>query len=226
MAWFACLGAGGSSVSTPTFTSTVLGTAETTTSLSIVCDGDYHDYDVIEFETLNSNTGAVAKLLMTPDMIDALLEIVPNSTNYINMNEFGNNQYRTYTYDDSTTTWSAPSSGGRNLYLQKITGLTCSNMTVTETELYKASAKSTTAVAVQAPSGVDFLEDFDVILFACNSTASDELGPCAFQFYPKQFLSSDKTFPFNFYQTPQVITISSSIISAARYSYVCGLKFE
>lgn len=219
MAWFACLGASGSGDTQPTFTSSTLAT-NSGASATITLSDDYHNYDILEF-TLTNSSQENTKIITIPNVLDAILDI----TTYINFDEFHTSQYGAYSYDSSTRTFTKKTSGGpANITLVK--GYICSNKTATTTDIFTASARSSTAVAVAiSGSGASSFYDYDVLFFAFNSSTNDELGPCRYACYPKTYFEDDIGFAFNFYNNEKAISIGEYALSEARYTYVGGIKF-
>lgn len=158
---------GGGSV-TPTFTETVIcdNSVEGTT---LNFTDDYTNYDLLLFEVYNTSTLKTSYMLTIPEVISHIRTI---SSNDINFNEFGNNQYVCYA---TTNIRSWTRYGGRNLVIKKVTGLVCSNATVTKTTFYERVDRTTTAVTVEP---VEDLADYDYIFLASSTNSYDETQPC------------------------------------------------
>lgn len=157
---------------TPTFTETVIcdNSAEGTT---LNFTDDYTNYDLLLFEVYNTSTLKTSYMLTIPEVISHIRTI---SGNDINFNEFGNNQYVCYAVTSpaiSIRTWTRYS--GRNLVVKKVTGLTCSNATVTKTTFYERADRTTTAVTVEPSQD---LADYDYIFLASSTNSYDETQPC------------------------------------------------
>jgi hypothetical protein len=167
----ASIPSGGGGV-TPTFTETVIcdNSAEGNT---LTFTDDYTNYDLLLFEVYNTSTLKTSYMLTIPEVISHIRTI---SSNDINFNEFGNNQYVCYAVTSpaiSIRTWTKYS--GRNLVVKKVTGLTCSNATVTKTTFYERADRTTTAVTVEP---AEDLADYDYIFLASSTNSYDETQPC------------------------------------------------
>lgn len=167
---------------TPTFTETVIcdNSAEGNT---LNFTDDYTNYDLLIFEVYNTSTLKTSYMLTIPEVISHIRTI---SSNDINFNEFGNNQYVCYAVTSpsiSIRTWTRYS--GRNLVVKKVTGLTCDNATVTKTTFFERADRTTTAVTVEP---LEDLADYDYIFLASSTNSYDETQPC----FPP--IKIDKTF--------------------------------
>lgn len=215
-------GGGGGGV-TPIFSETVLVDNSSLAS-SFTFSSDYHNYDFIRFKLYNSSSGAYTYILTTPSSIDAIFDI----TSYYALNEFHSNQY--CDYRQNGLTWTRH--GGRNVDVYEVVGLTCTNATVTETEIYKASTQSGTAVTVTTQEN---LMDFDWILFSNNDSSNDELLSSQTIFVPSRSVyiatgGAKQLFccqSYNFYGFVDVeVWIDNHEISAHSFAYIVGIKFS
>ncbi len=220
MGWSQCYGGAGGSTA-PTFSETVLYD-NPSGARTFTISQDFHGFDLVRFELHNESTGTNTCITTTPNSIDAIY----SKTSVMCLNELNNNQYLTLTWDLSTLTFTY--NNYRNLVVTKVVGLNCTNMTMTETEIYKASAYSSTSVVVDSQTS---LYDYDYLLVVANG-GWDEIQPC---YYPiikedkADLLSGFYMFipriinPYNSYQSIQFN--SEYQLSSARYFYVVGIKF-
>ena len=195
----------------PTFTETVIAD-NSSRNASFTFDYDYHNYDFLKFKIYNGATAKYLYILTTPSTIDAIFDI----TDVVCFNDYNTNRYSCYS--QSNLTWTRTSS--RNLDIYEVIGANCNNATVTETELYKATARTSTAVTVTTQEN---LMNFDWIMFSCNSSAHDELQPCN-----NIYTSVNHIVPymFNGYNTDiYEVTVGTNTISAGKYCYIAGIKF-
>lgn len=184
----------------------------------------YTNYDFLEMVTYNSSSQKETSFLVTPSMVTASFTY---SSNLMNFNEFDSDQYVCYK-KTSDTVWTRNNS--RNLNIKTIHGLTLSNATKTETELYSREAISGSNVALTPPAGKTFY-DYDYILFMTCTGSSDETQPCNSVFMnPVKDCMFDtfvsKTININKYNTYQSSTVEADSITSYRYFYVVGLNFE
>ena len=210
-------GGGGGGGVTPTFSETVLVDNSSLAS-SFTFSDDYHNYDFLRFKLNNYVNQTYTIILTTPEAIDAIFSI----TSVVNFNEFGNNQY--CTYSESGLTWSRDNN--RNLNIYEVVGLKCNNATVTKTEIYKASSISGNNVPISTQLN---LLQFDWILFCSNDSSWDEIQPCVFVFVPSEGLYNGIDIPLTYYFNPYAATAFVSIddhsISSQTYAYIVGINF-
>lgn len=236
-------GGGGGSVIEPIFKETKIA-EDTTPSYSFTFTHDYHDFDFVKFKVITTWGGTLMPyenwFITTPSIIDHIISLGSG----INFNLFDTNIYCYYT--ESGSTWTRD--GYRDLYIAEVYGVDCLNATVTEVDIYKASARSSSDITVTSQT---LLDEYDVILFAANSSSYDELQPCwfsaSYKELGKQYKSVQKEFDiyrtkdytsvlddsyvesdfrFNHYNSRSNITISNNGLTAERYLYVLGIKFE
>lgn len=203
---------------------------------------DYHNYDFVKFKTGSTfYTGLIKEeefFITTPSIIDHIFTL-----GQFTLNDFRTNVFCAYT--QSGLTWTRH--GNRALYIAEAYGVNCENYSVSETDIYKATARTTSEVAISSQTD---LNTFDVILFAGNSNYNDELLPCwysasikplseQFQTVQKEFCvyqtdafsqTIDDTYieynyRHNHYYGVSEVTISQNGMTAARYLYVLGIKF-
>lgn len=212
MAWYRCTGGKGSDK--PIFTPTVL-CDNTSASSSFVLSDDYHNYDFVEFELTNSSSGVVTKIFTTPNAIDAIYNVTTDMV----LNEYNNNQYAEYTYNSSTNTFNRVNN--RNCNCTKITGYVCSNLTVTETEIFKASSLSGTSVSISSTG----LLGYDFLIVAANNADSTSIVPCNNIVSFCDAPINSYGYAFNGYNSAQYVSITDTSMSSAPYLYVGGIKF-
>ena len=199
----------------PLFTSTVL-CDNSSASSSLVLSDDYHNYNFIEFELTNSSSGVVTKILTTPDAIDAIFDL----TTIIVLNEFNNNQYVGYSYNSAAYTFSRQYN--RNCDCTKITGYVCSNLTVTETEIFKASSLSSASVSISSTG----LLEYDFLIVAANNSDSTSIIPCNNVVSYSDVPIDRYGYAFNGYNSTQYVSVTDTTMSSAPYLYVGGIKFS
>ena len=213
-------GGGGGGGVTPTFSETVLVDNSSLAS-SFTFSSDYHNYDFVRIKCLNSTDNVYCYILTTPSSIDQIF----NLTSVIMLNHYGTNKYATYS--QSGLTWTK--SGSRTFDIVEIVGLTCTNATVAETEIYKATVKSDNYVTVTTQAN---LMDFDMILFVKNTYTYDEILPCQTVFIPSKSLYNANitdgiTFVFPSYGSlGTIIKITNHGITEGKFGYVLGIKFS
>ena len=213
-------GGGGGGGVTPTFSETVLVDNSSMAS-SFTFSSDYHNYDFVRFKCFNSTDNVYSYILTTPSTIDALFNI----TSVILFNQYGTNKGANYSQSGLTwtKTWS------RTFDVVEVVGLTCTNATVSETEIYKATSRTDNNITVTTQAN---LMDFDMILFAKNTITYDEILPCQTVFIPSKSLyntntSDGITYAFPSYNSlGSVIKITNHGITAGRFGYVLGIKFS
>ena len=206
------MGEGGGSA--PTFSETVIATG--TPSSTVVFTGDYMDYDLLKFVCVNNSSGKVTEILTTPSTIEAIRAV----RSYICFNEYANNQYISYVFGNTTSAnWAYGTS--RNLYISEVRGLTCTNGTLTETEIYNRGAYTTTEVAITGKTG---LLDYDMIFL---SAAYDEIQPNVINIVKPfgETSSSVREAVITPYNNSYNIRITDTDMTAGYYFYVVGIKF-
>lgn len=239
MGWVECIsqgGGGGSSVSYPLFTKTLIGD-DTSVTGTFTLTEDYHDYDLVLFET--QSFIAIA----TPNSIDACFT---SPSSRLTVNSEGTNQYGTY--NKSGDTWTRTNT--RNISIIRVWGLTCTNGTLTETQIYKASSLSPYNVTITSQ---DDLLNYDFIISVGNSNDYTEIIINNYLWSPKNtiydanvifsltmpiydgndnYIGNQCRVPKEFtaytllvYASTQGVTISAHELSSARYYYVSGLTF-
>lgn len=206
------LGEGGGSA--PVFSETVIATG--TYQSTLVFTGDYMDYDLLKFVCVNNSTGYVTTIITTPNLIEANRTITAS----IVLNEYANNQYVSYRMGNSSSAnWTYDAS--RNLYVSEVRGLTCTNGTITETEIYNRGTYTTSDVAITGKTG---LLDYDMIFI---SAAYDGVQPNVVNIVkPFGETSSDiRSAIITPYNNAWGIRITDTQMDASKYFYVCGIKF-
>ena len=213
---------GGSGAIVPTFTETVL-VDNSALNTSFTFSSDYHNYDFIRIKLYNSSYTRYSYLLTTPSSIDATFDI----TTVLLVNEYNTNQ--ACNYSESGLTWTR--TWNRNCNIYEIVGLTCTNATVNETEIYKAISYSGTAVSITTQED---LMGYDWIIFTANDSAYDEVMFC-----PNMFVPSASILNANLYENQKskydfcvygnngarTVWIDNHTISADAYAYVIGINF-
>lgn len=189
-------------------------------SLEFTLSGDYHDYDFVRFIVKRDGYGDyTTDIITTPDHIDKAFDLGSK----FDLNEFGNNYYCCYTKNGATWT----KSGDRTIFITKIIGYICTSHTVTETEIYSASARSSTAVSVDNQSD---LLDYDLIFFSANSTRDDEVGPSIGVLNVNDEIISKpasdcRQVVFNGFNRNASVFVTNTAISSERFAYISGIKF-
>ena len=209
---------GGGGGFTPAFSETKI-VDNTTLASSFTFSQDYHNFDFIKIKLYNSSSTKYTIIITTPTTIDNIYAL----TSVVNLNEVGSNKYANYS--QSGLTWTR--SGRNELDIYEIYGLDCTNATVTETQIYKASAMSSTWVDVTTQLN---LFDFDWIMFASISSYWDEYNPCNEIYVPNRctydlFDESLRYFMLNKYSNYYFGTIGNHYLGAYQYGYVAGIKF-
>jgi len=188
---------------------------------------DYENYDLIKFVVYRSDIGNQFTFYMTPAMINAMGQY---SSNRINFNQPYGNNFVCYT-KTSNTAWTRY--GVRNLAVKYVYGLTFTNCTVTETELYNRQGIGSSNVTFTPPTGETFF-DYDYILLATCTGNSDETQANLEVFQPdieKDIFGSDnadensvRVYKYN--QGGTFVTVTENTITAFSYFYACGLKLS
>jgi hypothetical protein len=207
-------GGSGGGASAPTFSETVIATG--TNASTLVFTGDYTDYDLLKFVCVNSSSGKVIEILTTPSTIEAIRAV----RSVICFNEYANTQYCNYRFGNTTSSnWTY--SASRNLYISEVRGLTCTNGTITETEIYNRGAYTTTEVSITGKTG---LLDYDMIFL---SAAYDEIQPNVINIVKPfgETSSSVRDAVINPYSKSYNIRITDTDMTASYYFYVVGIKF-
>lgn len=216
MAWFACLGSGGTVVE-PEFTKTVI-VDNTSEAVSFTFDYDYHDYDFVEIAFKNTSTNDELSIWTTPDAIDACLSGVSTR---LTVNFPQTNIYATYSESVSNDIITWTRTNQRTCVITEIKGVNCTNKTVTETEIFEASALSSTAATITTQES---LFDYDCLVMVCNATDRTEVV-LNNTLFPMDYLSGFGIAYFQIYNGYSRIDITENELSAARYYYVGGIKF-
>ena len=221
MAWFACLGSGGGSSEEPIFSkTTILDNSSGATSFTF--DEDYHDYDFLAITFKNTSTDDESVTIVTPSMLDSAFSVARRFT----LNFVQTNIYATYSesVSDGVISWSRTNS--RTCNVIKVEGISCTNKTVSETEIYSASSLSGTALAITSQ---DSLFEFDYLFILCNSTDMTEVVAST-TFFPMKYYSNftpERAYirADRYNTTPIGITITENDMSSFQYLYVVGIKF-
>ena len=199
----------------PSFTETLLidNSAKAT---SFTFTDDYHDYPFVRIEFTNTSNNAVNNVVLTPAALDASFQYSP----YMTVNEWGNNNYASYS--ESGSTWSRNPSGFRNIIITAVYGMTC-DFTVTETELYQATSASSSSVSV---TSTDKLTDYDWLMFVCNSSDNTEIIPSRSILAPV-FVGEVGVYQrYNTTSNIAVLIDTEYALSSGIYFRVSGIKFS
>lgn len=202
----------------PIFTETVIAD-NSGESASFTFDEDYHDYDFVEITFKNTSTSAKFSLWTTPNAIDACLGGVAER---ITVNFTSTNIYATYTESVSGNTITWTRSGSRTCIITEISGVSCTNKTVSETEIYEASALSSTALSITTQES---LFDYDLLVMVCNASDRTEVVPSN-TLYPTNYPSGFGIVFFQLYNNWTRVYITENELSSARYYFVSGIRFE
>ena len=243
MAWHrSCMKTG--SGPTPTFTipefNKTLLIDNSSKASSFTLTGDYHDYDFVLIKiAYEYNYSTIETLLVPPSVIDAC---TTSPFTYLNLDKRNTNIYASYTI--SGNTWTKSYNRGTDII--EIYGCNCINATVTETEIYHASAISGTATTVEYAGD---LTDFDYIFVVCNSGDPTECIVNDAIWTPTKMVDENATFTMNnygngghvinnsishgntngypmmYYAQSTTVTLTEHELSLARYLYVTGIKF-
>lgn len=188
---------------------------------------NYENYDLIKFVVYRSDVQNTFVFYATPDMINACWQY---SSNRINFNQPYGNNFVCYT-KTSNTSWSRY--GVRNLAVQYVYGLTFTNCTVTETELYNRQGIGSSAVTFTPPTGESFL-NYDYILFMTCTGNSDETQVNLEVFQPnieKDIFGSnnvkeDTVTVYRYNTGGTTATVTENTITSYQYFYASGLKLN
>ena len=211
-------GSGSSGVFTPEFSETKIVDNSSLAS-SFTFSEDYHNYNFLRFKLYNMEYDYDTYILTSPSTIDAIFDVGA----YLNFNEFANSQYCTYTRNGLT--WNRDH--GRNCTIAEVVGLQCTNMTVTETVVYKAATRTGDSVAITTELD---LMSFDWILFSSNDGSYDEVQPCNAVFIPSNsaYVANNEQcmyYVFNPYGGYAAIQITRHNISAYQHLFIVGINF-
>ena len=219
MGWSLCQGGNGSSGGeTPIFSKTTIldNSAEAST---FTFTSDYHNYDILRFKIHNADSGVYQYFFCTPNAIDYAFTLASRVT----FNEYNTNQYGTYS--QSGLTWTRTNS--RNIHVVECVGLTCTNMSVNETEIYKAQSLTSSSIVVTYIDGL--INEFDLIFVWANSGDYTEILPCRPIIHKVDFeLENENTTvcaQLNYYDGYNVVYVTNTTMSSFRYFYVSGIKF-
>ena len=188
---------------------------------------DYENYDLIKFVVYRSDVQNTFVFYATPAMINACWQY---SSNRINFNQPYGNNFVCY-QKSSNTSWSRY--GVRNMAVQYVYGLTFTNCTVAETELYNRQGIGSSAVTFTPPTGESFL-DYDFILFMTCTGNSDETQVNLEVFQPgveKDIFGSDNVKEnavtvYRYNTGGTVATVTENTITSYQYFYASGLKLN
>ena len=194
---------------------------------SLTFTDDYADYDLLKFVLYRSDTAGEFVFYMTPAMVDAMWQY---SNNLLNFNQPYGNNFVTY-QKSSNTAWTRY--GRRNMDIKYVYGLTFTNCTCTETELYNRRGNGSSSVTFVPPTGDSFL-DYDYILFATCTGSNDETEPCLDVLRPKaekDIFGSPNTqqesvMVYKYNSGGSLVTVTSDTITSYAYFYVSGLKLS
>jgi hypothetical protein len=212
-----CTFVGGGNV-TPIFTETVI-MSNPDYHTYFTFDEDYHNYNFLRFKLYNAGYGTITYILTTPSTVDAIFDV----GSYMNFNEFNSDQY--CAYSQSSLTWNRYSA--RNLLISEVVGIQCTNMTVTESVVYKALTRNNDNVAINTELD---LMSFDWLMFSSNDGTVDEVQPCNTVFIPSNsaYVANNGQYiyyPFNPYRALGMVQITRHTISAHQYLFIVGINF-
>lgn len=154
---------------TPTFTETVICDNSALSTGNLTFTDDFENYDLLDIELYNTSSLVDFHILTIPSV---LVAIKTTSSNQVNFNEIGNNQYKCYTLSADNLSWTVR--GSRNLIIKSVKGLVCDNMTVTTTEFYKRNSISPVVATIEP---VEDIADYDYIFLGIGDGASDQTQP-------------------------------------------------
>ena len=222
MAWFACLGSGGGSSEEPIFSKTTIAD-NASGATSFTFDEDYHDYDFLAITFKNTSTDDESTTIVTPSMLDSAFSVALRFT----VNFVDTNIYATYSESVSGGNISWTKTNSRTCNVIKIEGISCTNRTVSETEIYSASALSGTPLAITSQ---DSLFEFDYLFILGNSSDRTEVVPST-TFFPMKYYSNftpERAYiRADRYNVAAIgITITENNMGAFQYLYVVGIKFS
>ena len=188
---------------------------------------DYENYDLIKFVVLRYDAQNTTVFYATPAMLNAMWQY---SNNQVNFNQPCTNSYACY-QKSSNTSWVRD--GYRNMIIKYVYGLTFTNCSVSETELYNRQGIGSGAVTFTPPTGETFF-DYDYILLATCTGANDETQLNSEILQPnveKDIFGSDNVDKnavrvYTYYNAGKLVTITENTITAFSYFYACGLKLN
>ena len=225
---------------TPTFTipefNKTLLIDNSSKASSFTLTGDYHDYDFVLIK-LDYN-GTIETLFVPPSVLDAC---TTSPFSYLTLDQRNTNIYATYTI--SGDTWTKVYNRATDII--EIYGCNCTNATVSETEIYYASAISGDPTTVQYAGD---LTEFDYIFVVCNSgdptecIVNDAIWTPTKMVNENTFTMNEYTnggyvinnsispgdtngYPMMYYAQSTTVTLTEHELSSARYLYVTGVKF-
>lgn len=229
---------------TPTFTipefNKTLLIDNSSKASSFTLTGDYHDYDFVLIK-LNyaDDINTIETLLVPPSVIDAC---TTSPFSYITFDRRRTNIYASYSISGNTWT----KTYARATDIIEIYGCNCINATVSETEIYYASAPSAYEITVEYAGD---LTDFDYIFVVCNSGDPTECIVNNTIWTPTKMVNENtftmneytnggyvinnsisynvdtNGYPMLYYSNSKTVTLTEHELSLARYLYVTGIKF-
>lgn len=227
---------------TPTFTipefNKTLLIDNSSKASSFTLTGDYHDYDFVLIKLNYADINTIETLLVPPSVIDAC---TTSPFSYITFDRRRTNIYASYNISGNTWT----KTYARATDIIEIYGCNCINATVSETEIYYASALSGNATTVEYAGD---LTDFDYIFVVCNSgdptecIVNDTIWTPTKMVNENTFTMNEYTnggyvinnsisygdtngYPMMYYSNSTTVTLTEHELSSARYLYVTGIKF-
>jgi len=200
---------------TPIFSSTVLvdNSAQDT---SFTLSDDYENYDFIEFEITSSTLGT-KRIVTIPEVIT---DAFTYSSGKFNLNFWNSNNYCCYSH--SGNTWTRTNNRYSNI--TKVTGIKCTNATVSKTMIFeKQSISATGGVITSATS----LFDYDYLFFATCTGDATETQPCNTPIcIGQKEIMEGCTFVENKYNQLNTFTITEFAVDTWVYWFMCvGIKF-
>lgn len=216
---------GGGGGTNPQFTDTVICDNSALSTGTLTFTDDIEDYDILDFECYNADSQKITHYLTVPEVIMAIKNA---SSDYVNFNEIGTNQYACYGVSSDNLTWTVR--GRRNMLIKSVTGYVCSNMTVTKTEFYKRNSLSPVIATVEP---VEDVMTYHYIFTASGDGANDQTQPCGIAMQIDSLFNDNSIGVFNRYNNGGVPIIAKShSISCSdyygdNYWILCyyGLKF-
>lgn len=213
MTWYRCISNGEKEIK---FTPTLIWENPTKVG-DVAMTEDYHNFDLLEIVTLDSNNTYYSHIV-TPSVLDAAFTLGGR----IHFCAFSNN-YISLT-NTSNTYWTL--TGIRGVWIYSITGLTA-NCTVTETEIYTAQSISTWSGVIT--SDTSFF-DYDLIFYATNGSNANELlinrSPIINLKPLNKYIIQQEGYLQKYSAGPTQFRVTEHEMSSNLYLTVIGVKFS
>lgn len=207
-------GGGGGGGFAPEFSMTELCDNTSLSTGTLTFTDDYDNYDFLVFEIYNTSSDKTSFIVTIPELLNHIIAI----STYINFNEWCNNQYGCYSVSNDHLTWSVYAR--RNLVIKTVTGLNCTNATVTKTTFYERANRTVGAVTVEP---VEDLATYDYLFFSSTTGGIDETQPCFPPVYvDKNLFEETPEYKGAFFIYNSTTYINSSLARIGHHSIVTG----